>query len=297
MNDTALPATRAAASIAARLAYLHETVLRPFAYAYEPPDGGDWENYGQDWRETWITDARCFPKPTRIDVEGFELWSAPSDVRDFSDADAIRDVYYKEAAELACAATRGTRAYVFDHLVRRREEGRPQLGFGRRRGQGMHVGANGQVHNDYTEASGLNRLSTVIPDARQAQAAGGFSIVNIWRPVVNPVFDTPLALCDARTVSARDLVAADVHYPTRTGEIYLLRHSPRHRWCYFHAMEPHEVLIFKQYDSRLSGVARFVPHCAFDHPYPPRNAPARQSIEVRCLVVHEVQSDTLPADD
>ena len=286
MNDTALPVMREAASMMADLAYLQPLAERPFAYTYVPPGGGAWENYDQDRRQMWITDARCFPHPTHIDVEGFELWRAPSEVRDFFDVDAIRSVYYREAADLACAATGGKRAYIFDHLVRRREQGRPHLGFGRR-ARGRHVGANGQVHNDYTEASGLKRLATVIDDAAKAGEIARFSIVNVWRPIANPVVDTPLALCDARTVTVRDVVASDVHYPDRTGEIYLVRHSPRHRWCYYNAMEPDEALIFKQYDSQLSGVARFVPHCAFDHPHAPADAPRRQSIEVRCLVVYD----------
>ena len=51
-------------------------------------------------------------------------------------------------------------------------------------------------------------------------------------------------------------------------------------------MERHEVLIFKQYDSRAEG-PRFVPHAAFDHPHTPPDAPLRESIEARCLVVFE----------
>lgn len=94
-------------------------------------------------------------------------------------------------------------------------------------------------------------------------------------------------MCDARTVSAADLVEAEIRYPARTGKIYLLKHAPRHRWSYFFAMDVHEALIFKQYDSQASGVARYTPHAAFDHPDTPPEAPLRESIEVRCLVVYE----------
>jgi hypothetical protein len=41
----------------------------------------------------------------------------------------------------------------------------------------------------------------------------------------------------------------------------------------------------KQYDSQVSGVARYTPHAAFDLPDIPADAPLRESIEVRCLVV------------
>ena len=95
--------------------------------------------------------------------------------------------------------------------------------------------------------------------------------------------DTPLALCDARSVRPEDLVATELRYPDRTGEISLLRHRPEHVWSYVSEMRRDEVLLFKQYDSDR-GVARFVPHAAFDHPAMPLDAPPRQSIEARVLV-------------
>jgi hypothetical protein len=109
---------------------------------------------------------------------------------------------------------------------------------------------------------------------------------NAWLQCGFQLVDTPLALCDAWTVSAKDLVACDLHYPDRSGEIYLVQHSSRHKWFYFSEMDRHEALIFKQYDSQVNGVARFTPHSAFDLPDIPPDAPLRQSIEVRCLVTY-----------
>jgi hypothetical protein len=177
-------------------------------------------------------------------------------------------------------------AHVFDHLVRKRERERPPLTFGRRVA-GTNPSANGRVHNDYTEESARRRLATVLSDRTEAAAVQRFAIVNIWRSIAGPVVDTPLGVCDARTVSPTDLVASEVRYATRTGEIYLVKHSSRHRWFYYSAMERHEALIFKQYDSAIGDTARFVPHAAFDHPHTPPHAPPRQSIEVRCLVLYD----------
>jgi hypothetical protein len=56
-----------------------------------------------------------------------------------------------------------------------------------------------------------------------------YSSVNVWRSIGGPVLDTPLALCDARSIGIADLVCAEVRYPQRTGEIYLLRHAARLR--------------------------------------------------------------------
>jgi len=284
--DVLLEPRAKAPSVVALLGYLEPNSERPYDYAYPPPEGGPWHNYEGDPRPMRITDARGLPARSSLQRAGFELRDAPSQVTDFLDEEAIRRTYYSETAELACAATGAKQAYVFDHLVRKREPGRPALTFGRRVA-GDKPAANGRVHNDYTEASGRQRLALVLQDPDAAAAVRRHAIVNIWRSIAGPVLDTPLALCDARTVSAVDLVDSEVRYATRTGEIYLLRHSAQHRWFYFSAMERHEALVFKQYDSETSGVARFVPHAAFDHPQTPPEAPLRESIEVRCLVVYE----------
>lgn len=192
--------------------------------------------------------------------------------------------YYPEVAELALAATGAKQAFVFDHLVRKREAGRPALSFGRR-GRGEKPAANGQIHNDYTESSGRERLRLVLGSS--LPAVRRYSIVNVWRSIAGPIVDTPLAVCDAQTIAAADLVAAELRYPKRTGEIYFMAHSPGHRWFYYSGMDRHEALVFKQYDSQASGVARFAPHSAFDLPEIPPEAPLRESIEARCLVVYE----------
>jgi hypothetical protein len=62
--------------------------------------------------------------------------------------------------------------------------------------------------------------------------------------------------------------------------------SPRHRWAYFSEMDCSEALVFKQYDWQVSGAARFTPHSAFDLPDIPRDAPLRQSIDIRRLVTY-----------
>jgi hypothetical protein len=272
-------------SVTAELGYLKPGCAHPYEYAYPPPAGGAWHNCEYDPRAMSIADARDASAPPSVHREGFELRDAPSAIDDFDDENAIVEIYYREMADLACAVAGAARAYVFDHLVRRREAGRPALSFGR--ASAGKVAANGRVHNDYTEDSGCKRLGMVLQEPSSTAAVESYGIVNIWRSIRGPVLDTPLAVLDARSVEAADLIAGEVRYPKRTGEIYFVAHSPRHRWAYYPAMDRHEALVFKQYDSRLSGVARFTPHAAFDLPQPPAAAPLRESIEIRCLVVYE----------
>lgn len=272
-------------SFAAGLCYVEPTGEALYNIMYEPPEGLPQHNCHYVVRDVRISDARSLSGAPSVHREGFELWHAPSQIVNFRDCEEVKRVYYDECAELACAVTGGTRAYVFDHQVRKREDGRPPLTFGRH-GDGSQPAAAGRIHNDYTEASGARRLGLIL-GPNEIGAVGRYCIVNIWRSIAGPIQDTPLALCDARSVSAADLVVSEIRYRNRSGEIYLLAGSPRHRWFYYSEMDRDEALLFKQYDSQISGVARFVPHAAFDLPNIPAEAPLRESIEVRCLVVLE----------
>lgn len=279
------PATPRLPGVKAGLAYLAPTAERPYTYMYEPPAGTARQNCEYRVCPVWIADARAMASPPSIHEQGFELWDAPTTVEDFGDEDAIRSRYYDEVAELAKRVTGADHAFIFDHLLRRREAGRPALSFGRH-GDGSRPGAAGRVHNDYSEASGQKRFENLPLDPAVRSKVQRFAIVNIWRSIAGKIMDTPLALCDARSIGVRDLVITDIHYPDRSGEIYLMQESPRHRWVYFPEMDRDEALVFKQYDSQVSGVARFTPHSAFDLPDIPPSAPLRQSIEIRCLVAY-----------
>ncbi len=271
------------AEVTARLSYVVPGAETPRSYVVPPPPGVPWESAQFDERPVAIADGRRAARDTALDREGFALFDAPSQLADFSDRQAVSAIYYAECVALARAATGATRAIVFDHLLRRREAG-AALNFGR--SHAGRAGANARIHNDYTEASGRRRLSLVLGEEATRAPARRFGIVNIWRPTRGPVLDAPLAVCDARSVSPGDLVPAEVMYANRIGEIYFVKHSPRHRWSYFPAMVAREALVFKQFDS-AEGVARFTPHAAFEHPHAPADAPPRESIEVRCLVIYD----------
>jgi len=90
-------------------------------------------------------------------------------------------------------------------------------------------------------------------------------------------------MCDARTHAEADMLRMDLKYRERTGEIYVMRHSPSHRWLYFPEMEARHALLLKTYDSETDGRARFMGHTAFEDPTTPPDAPKRESIEVRTM--------------
>lgn len=123
-------------------------------------------------------------------------------------------------------------------------------------------------------------------DQAEELLKGRVQVINLWRPIIGPLRDSPLAMCDATTVAPDDLVASDLIYPNRSGETYSVTYNPSHRWFYFPDMTTEEALLLKCYDSATDGRTRFGPHTAFVDPTTPVDAAPRESIELRTLVFH-----------
>ena len=92
------------------------------------------------------------------------------------------------------------------------------------------------AHNDYTEWSGPNRVREILPDEAEALLARRFAIIQVWRAIHQPIRADPLAVADAKSIEADDLIVAERRYPHRVGQTYRLKYSPKHRWFYFPEM-------------------------------------------------------------
>jgi hypothetical protein len=217
-----------------------------------------------------INDGRQSDRPFDLDCHGFALIARPTSFSAFDNDDAIVEGYYAEIRALVASLLGPAEVHVIDHTTRTSETG------ARSRGVVTHV------HNDYTRKSCLahaERLTgnpDIERDARIVQ-------LNIWRPLSDPVLVAPLAIADGSTIAPSDLVACDIVYPDRVGEIYELRHHPRQRWYYFPKMRSFEALVFKGYDSGDDISVRFTPHTSFSHPDTRPDDPPRRSIEVRTI--------------
>ncbi|WP_426955581.1 CmcJ/NvfI family oxidoreductase [Muricoccus radiodurans] len=266
-------------SVQAELNYLGQVVGRPYSYVDAPPPGRPRTNIVSTPCRTAVRDLRPIAEEVSLDREGFAVARGRSAIRDFRDEEAIRRIYYPESAAILQAATGATRAHIFDHTIRRRVPGAADRSDAPRQ-------PVSRVHVDHTERSGPQRVRDLLPDEAEALLRGRVQVVNLWRPIIGPVWDMPLAVCDARTVAPEDLVPSDLIYPHRTGETYQVRHDPAHRWYWLPEMQPEEALLLKCYDSATDGRARFSPHTAFADPGAPPDAPPRQSIELRALLFH-----------
>jgi hypothetical protein len=259
-------------NVMATLHYLRRAAQRPVRYVGEPPPGAvSWDGI-DDPRDVLIEDARGREAEFSLDRNGFTLLHAPTQVRDFYSPEEVKAVYYPEVEHLLRDTLGASRVVAFDHGVRNAgvEGGR---------------GPSRCVHNDHTVNSAPRRVRDHLGEEAEELLRHRFGVVNVWRPILGPVLDSPLALCDARTFTDADLIASDLVYPHVRGETSSVEYKPGHRWYYFSEMQPNEVLLIRVHDSADDGRARLSFHTSFENPAA-LGAPPRESIEVRTLVFY-----------
>jgi len=263
--------------VEASLNYLVDTGEKPVTYSNASGGNKDTGHTGQYEAHTVrIQNGRAMIGPFSLDREGFIFINHKTKVQNFYDEDEIKSVYYPEIEQLVKGVTGASRIVVFDHTLRAADDATREE---------KQVGAPvRRVHNDYTEWSGPQRVRDLLPQEEAEELLKGrFAVIQVWRPIRNPVRATPLAIADARSLESKNLIPTERRYPERVGEIYHITFNSDHRWFYFPEMQRNEALVFKCYDSQKDGRARWTAHAAFEDPTSPADAPPRESIEMRTL--------------
>jgi hypothetical protein len=291
--------------------YLDPATFDPTATAHPAKPwakvDGPGTSYGHISKPRKVGNLREQETAFTTDNAGFQLLShRPSIEKAFTSEEAIREGYYGEVAELLKAAIPGVRdVVIFDHTVRRNQKASPR--------QPVQ-----QVHVDQTPGAAAARVRRhVLPEAEaETWLKGRYQIINVWRPIGHPASDFPLAMLDWRSTDPQDFVKVDLLYPSDAprengsgkevaqkegsaknlegyevrGETYGLAPNESHQFYFVKDMTPDEVVFLKCFDSygervgRRTGIADNSGHTAFVDPDTPKDAPGRQSIEVRCLV-------------
>jgi len=238
-------------------------------------------------RAVRVEDVRGAASTFSVDREGFALVAHRSAVRDFSDPVAVADVYLRELEELVRTMTGATKTVALKGGVVRRSERSPAY-----RKDGTTV-LGRFAHCDFSPnpagSSVWVERVLCLEEARE-RLRRRFAIFTVWRVLSEPPQDTPLAVCDARSVAPNDQVCSDcvvdpVDGPEFRFENSVFRYDAGQHWCFFSNMTRDEALVFKGFDSETS-VASAVPHAAFDDPSCPVDAPPRESIDQRVIAFY-----------
>ena len=241
-------------------------------------------------QEITVRNARLLDPAPTLASHGFQLARAPTALN-LLDTEVVRGSFYAECRRLLRRVTGCCEVRGGGHEYRN--------GFGGERGRrGIKPTPNGSggayaqgIHADMCAAV-ERRFERVVPAGRH------FESVNIWRSAVPQTIEMmPLAVCAMPSVRPGDIVFGDGQ---NTGNIaqytkvvdQRLIHGPHQRWYYFPRMEPDEVLLFRQYDTRQQALnMRTVFHTAVADPNTPPDAPMRYTIEVRMQAIHHAETD------
>ena len=281
----------------------------PFVKPWGKVDDGG-RSYKYTDRESSVTNIRGQEDQFGPDISGFGVYHYPAQEKAFTDDKQVREGYYKEVEQLLKDKLQGvSKVVIFDHTIRRNQKASPR--------QPVQ-----QVHVDQTPGAAEVRVRRHVPkDEAEKLLKGRYQIINVWRPIGHPASDFPLAVVDWRSTKPEDFVKVDLLYPKRTeidddddrgkekpvedreqnsyegyeikGETYGVAPNTQHKFMYMKDMTPEEAMFIKCFDSRsqdvggVKGLAGKTPHTAFVDPNSPKDAPGRQSIEVRCLVFYD----------
>lgn len=232
-------------------------------------------------------------------AHGFELRSMPSAVERWDDPAEIAATHQPEIVDIVTAEVGCTAVLFYPAIVR-------SPAAASRHGD---LGPIEAAHSDYTEDyrsmladPGHPYLDILAPSMEAAGITPGdlatadrILTLQFWRNIGPVRPDRPLALCDATTVTRNELTPFLVE---RYGGVPTNFHSflldpptdgRARRWLTFPAMERHEVVMFRAFDSDRAdrGQPFWTPHSAFCDPVAGPDAPARQSVEIRAICLFD----------
>jgi len=261
---------------------MQETMERPFIdtfvrYSDRTADGGYIEangqySFGMEDHPARVRNARV--AETAFGTHGFALVPHATDV-DFTDKADVEARYYRQVSELVQALTGADEVIAFLGILRGGETDR---------GGGPALSA----HVDFNEAALRDWANRLMPERAAELAGKRLMNVNVWRGV-KPVEQSPLAVCDARSVEKKDFMLvrlgkSDEPVTASTPGGLNMAYNPRHEWYYYPDMQPDEALVFRLFDTadphwHMSG------HSAIVDPTSKADAPKRESFEVRTIAI------------
>jgi hypothetical protein len=267
--------------ISARINYVKGSHDRPIVFDVD----SDWaEAATPQPTQVTIFDARRCQEIPSLDREGFALYKHEFPAIDFSDSHQIQQIWQPSIERLLKQVTGATEAITWNSNVR----------FSEKSAESTRTSVSAparRVHSDFSldfTPTDLDYLESFREVRKRigSESPVNWRCFNIWQPISPPPHDTPIALCDARSMCLEDTIVGRVlSFDGSAFEFPLFKENPDHRWFYYSNLQPDEVLVFCGMDPHREPTRGVVAHTAFDDPSCPSDAPPRNSVEVRSLAI------------
>ena len=152
---------QAIASVTTFLNYLVDTGEKPVTYSNAGGPRITTHTGKYEKRSVTIHNGRLNADEFTLEREGFVLVGHETQVANFYDDEEVRAVYYPEMERLVKKMTGAEKVLIFDHTLRAENDTTRQE---------KQVGAPVRnVHNDYTEWSGPQRVRDLLPAQEAAE--------------------------------------------------------------------------------------------------------------------------------
>ncbi|MEM7080268.1 MAG: CmcJ/NvfI family oxidoreductase [Pseudomonadota bacterium] len=261
--------------VEAQLAFVNEE----WRHAGEPPRIYSRESRHRNTtrHDVLVHNARLVAEEGKLDLDtnGFILLTKPTAFTRYDEKEAVQGEYFPEVHELVKGLTGADATFAFPfYQVRSRE---PEHFFD---------AYSLYMHCDFSPDSwGTFSQDIVKMNGRSGEFPAeeyDFAFYNTWRPVRHRVEQDPLVIIDAATVRREDIIDYLVEKEGDKALAAVPLYHPQQKFYYVPLMEPDEILVLKQLDSR-PGRALVCPHTSFVDTTAPADARPRESIDVRVM--------------
>ncbi|KAI1758616.1 hypothetical protein GGR53DRAFT_516489 [Hypoxylon sp. FL1150] len=238
-------------------------------------------NFEKDSKEIVVANLRGQEGQFTFEKNGFAVLGFNSSMayEDFANTANLENIYAQELGTCLLQYFQATSVRIFSILIRRRHPEFPNIET-RRTTQAVQPAS--RVHIDATPQA-LRELMSELETREGADRhePRRFIYLNVWKPLRGPLYDWPLAFCDATTVNQQDLEQHDHIFPSKPNapsspgnivrENQTVYHNPSQRWYYLSGQMPSELLLFRQVDSENNNGMYQRSYCLFS---PSRGLPS-----------------------
>ncbi|KAI0545211.1 hypothetical protein F4679DRAFT_599885 [Xylaria curta] len=174
-----------------------------------------------------------------------------------------------------------TRIEGFDFTVRKREHDFPAIS----RLYGDYEQPLNSPHIDWTAKGSELQMQDAFPGQDHSWRGKDYDIINVWRPLIGPSDDWPLAVCDWTSIDQnQDVLLNDGIRRDKVDENATLHPNKAHRWYYIKDQTTDELVVFRNSHSKEK-----LPCCFHSAVFNPQaTGPPRVSIEVRLVAFRDL---------
>ncbi|KAL0263693.1 hypothetical protein SLS55_002674 [Diplodia seriata] len=226
---------------------------KPYSLRYTPPEGSSRANIKLELHEIRVRDVRPVKDKLSFETDGCAIVDLGSRMKyeDWDDDSQVKAVYLREVADLLRRVLGACHVQIFEHTqVRKRHEIFPvSTGEPYKYNQPTSI-----AHVDTTVPWVLDMVRSLNPETAEEILKHRIQCVNVWKPLIGPVRDWPLAMCDPQSVNVdQDLEPCDLVYPDYVVENQQVYFSDAFEWAYLSDQQPNEAWIFLQSDTDPDG--------------------------------------------